>query len=180
MVKKTHKGHLVHKYLPEFVYGSIDGIITTFAIIAGVIGAALNPIIILILGFANLFADGFSMASSNYLSQKSENQLIKIRKGKVRKKPLNTAIATFLAFILIGIIPLISFVLASITKSSYLIEQQFNLSFILTGFALLIVGAVRGEIAGKNKFRTAFETLIIGGIASLLAFGIGYIIQMII
>ena len=66
------RGNFSQRYLPEFVYGSIDGIVTTFAVVAGAVGATLSPAIILILGFANLFADGFSMAISNYLSIKSQ------------------------------------------------------------------------------------------------------------
>ena len=66
-----------HSYLPEFVYGGIDGTITTFAVVSGVVGASLSSAIILILGFANLFADGFSMAVSNYLSTQSRNDLEK-------------------------------------------------------------------------------------------------------
>ena len=53
-------------YLPDLVYGANDGIITTFAVVFGVIGAALSERVILILGFANLLADGFSMGASNY------------------------------------------------------------------------------------------------------------------
>lgn len=72
-----------HKYLPDFVYGGIDGSVTTFAIVAGVTGASLSPTIVLILGFANLFADGFSMAVSNYLSSKSRKEFAdKIRKSE--------------------------------------------------------------------------------------------------
>ena len=56
---QTHK--FERKYLSEFVYGGIDGIVTTFAVVAGAVGASLSSGIILILGFANLFADGFSM-----------------------------------------------------------------------------------------------------------------------
>lgn len=59
-------------YLPEFVYGGIDGSVTTFAIVAGAYGADLSTTIILILGFANLLADGFAMSVGNYLSTKSE------------------------------------------------------------------------------------------------------------
>jgi VIT1/CCC1 family predicted Fe2+/Mn2+ transporter len=51
------------KYSVEnFVYGAIDGAVTTFAVVTGVIGASLSPSIIVKLGFANLLADGFSMA----------------------------------------------------------------------------------------------------------------------
>jgi vacuolar iron transporter family protein len=60
------------KYLPEIVYGSIDGIVTTFAVVAGSAGADLSISVVLILGMANLFADGLSMAIGSYLSKKSE------------------------------------------------------------------------------------------------------------
>ena len=59
-------------YLRDWVYGGIDGAITTFAIVAGVIGAELSARVILILGLANLLADGFSMAAGNYSATKSE------------------------------------------------------------------------------------------------------------
>ncbi len=60
------------EYLGEFVYGGIDGAVTTFAVVAGAVGAELSMSIILILGFANLLADGFSMSVGAYLSTKSE------------------------------------------------------------------------------------------------------------
>ena len=59
-------------YLRDFVYGGIDGSVTTFAVVTGVVGARLSPTIILILGVANLLADGFSMAASNYLGTRTE------------------------------------------------------------------------------------------------------------
>jgi len=59
-------------YLRDFVYGGIDGAVTTFAVVAGTIGANLPIHIILILGGANLVADGFSMAASNYLGTRAE------------------------------------------------------------------------------------------------------------
>jgi VIT1/CCC1 family predicted Fe2+/Mn2+ transporter len=61
-----------HNYIRDFIYGGIDGAVTTFAVVAGVAGAALQWHIVLILGFANLVADGFSMAASNYLGTKAE------------------------------------------------------------------------------------------------------------
>ena len=59
-------------YLRDWIYGGIDGTVTTFAIVAGVVGAHLSASILLILGFANLLADGFAMAASNYSGTKSE------------------------------------------------------------------------------------------------------------
>ncbi|MBI1936078.1 VIT1/CCC1 transporter family protein [Candidatus Woesearchaeota archaeon] len=64
------------QYLGEFVYGAIDGTITTFAVVAGAAGAALSPGIVVILGFANLLADGFSMASGNFLSERAQRDFV--------------------------------------------------------------------------------------------------------
>lgn len=71
-----------YNWLPDFVYGGIDGAVTTFAVVAGVVGAHLSTPIILILGFANLLADGFSMSVGKYLSDKAELD----RMGRIREK----------------------------------------------------------------------------------------------
>eukprot|EP01119_Soliformovum_irregulare_P019967 TRINITY_DN6410_c1_g2_i1.p1 TRINITY_DN6410_c1_g2~~TRINITY_DN6410_c1_g2_i1.p1 ORF type:complete len:266 (+),score=73.52 TRINITY_DN6410_c1_g2_i1:138-935(+) len=60
------------KYIKDVVYGGLDGIITTFAIVSGVAGAKLSVSVVLILGLANLLADGFSMAVGNYMGTQSE------------------------------------------------------------------------------------------------------------
>lgn len=64
---------LAENYLKDAVYAASDGIVTTFAIVAGVVGASLSPLVVLILGFANVLADGISMAAGNYLGSKSES-----------------------------------------------------------------------------------------------------------
>ena len=73
---KIHQNHPFFErfqaYLGEFVYGGIDGSVTTFAVVAGSVGAGLESVIIIILGFANLLADGFAMSVGAYLSTKSE------------------------------------------------------------------------------------------------------------
>lgn len=61
-----------HNYIRDFIYGGVDGAVTTFAVVSGVAGAELSTKIVLILGFANLVADGFSMAASNYLGTRAE------------------------------------------------------------------------------------------------------------
>lgn len=68
--------------LEDFVYGATDGAVTTFAVVAGVVGASLSPAIVLILGFANLLADGFSMAVGNYLATKAQREYIE----RIKKK----------------------------------------------------------------------------------------------
>jgi VIT1/CCC1 family predicted Fe2+/Mn2+ transporter len=64
-----------HSYLRDFIYGAIDGIVTTFAIVAGVAGAGLSATVVIILGVANLVADGFSMGVSNFLATRAEHQV---------------------------------------------------------------------------------------------------------
>lgn len=68
---------VLHKYLSEFVYGGMDGCITTFAVVSGAIGASMDTSIILILGFANLLADGFAMSVGAYLSAESDKKMYK-------------------------------------------------------------------------------------------------------
>lgn len=79
------------QYLPEFVYGGIDGIVTTFAVVAGATGANLDISIVLILWFANLLADGFSMSVGSYLSKKSEQATYekhkKIEEREIDQRP---------------------------------------------------------------------------------------------
>jgi VIT1/CCC1 family predicted Fe2+/Mn2+ transporter len=63
-------------HFEDFIYGSFDGSVTTFAVVAGAVGASLSPVIVLILGFANLAADGFSMAAGNYQATKARIEFI--------------------------------------------------------------------------------------------------------
>lgn len=80
---KHHEAHIhgenkwfsrFQDYIGEFIYGGIDGSVTTFAVVAGAAGAQLESSVVLILGFANLFADGFAMSVGSYLSTKSEKE----------------------------------------------------------------------------------------------------------
>lgn len=79
-----------HNYLRDWIYGGIDGAVTTLAVVTGVAGAQLSPWIILALGFANLFADGFSMAASNYLGTKSEHDDLR-RLQEIEKRHIELA-----------------------------------------------------------------------------------------
>jgi VIT1/CCC1 family predicted Fe2+/Mn2+ transporter len=162
------KNLFYRKYVDEFVYGGMDGTVTTFAIVAGAVGAALNPVVILILGFANLFADGFSMAASNYLSIKSRNEVEQIAVDH----PLKSAVATFISFIVIGFIPLFSFVFS--------FQSPFLISAILTMIAFALIGAVKGTITGKNRFYSSLETLLIGILAAGIAYFVGVFLKSIV
>ena len=78
-ILKINKIKTLKWHFEDFIYGSIDGAVTTFAIVAGVIGAGLSPGIVLILGFANLFADGFAMAAANYQATKAKREFIEMK-----------------------------------------------------------------------------------------------------
>jgi VIT1/CCC1 family predicted Fe2+/Mn2+ transporter len=72
-IRERLEGGPLHRYTRDWVYGGIDGSVTTFAVVAGVVGAQLAPGVILIIGMANILADGFSMAASNFLGTKTEH-----------------------------------------------------------------------------------------------------------
>jgi VIT1/CCC1 family predicted Fe2+/Mn2+ transporter len=77
-------------YLRDGVYGGIDGAVTTFAVVSGVTGADLSARVILILGFANLLADGFSMAAGNYLATSVEREQVE-RLGAIERHHIDAA-----------------------------------------------------------------------------------------
>lgn len=174
-METNQNNDLFHKkYLGEFVYGAMDGTVTTFAVVASSVGATLSPTIILILGFANLLADGFSMASSNYLSTKAKNDMEKIQSNE----PLKTGLATFVSFVLIGFIPLLSFVLARFNPQ---IEQRsFLISTILTGFAFVVIGLIKGKVSNISPIRSSSETLFVGMLAAAIAYGVGVFLKSLV
>lgn len=152
------------KYLPEIVYGSIDGTVTTFAIVSGVAGASLSATLVLILGLANVLADGFSMASSNYLSERSKFENKKIQ-------AFRSSLVTFFSFIFIGIIPILPFL------TNFEDKNKFLLSCFFTGFTFIIIGYVKGKISGQNKLASSFETFLVGGFAATIAYIVGYLLK---
>ncbi len=217
-------------HFDDFIYGSIDGAVTTFAIVAGVVGAGLSPGIILILGFANLFADGFSMAAANFQASKARNEFIQMKrkqeeweidnlqneeKKEIReiyrkkgfkdelleeivriitsrrkvwvdtmmkeelgliedeKKPVDSSVSTFLGFNVIGIIPLIPFIIFFAFDSNLNLDA-FLFSTISVAIAFFIVGMIKAKIVKKSKIRSGIYTLIIGGIAATVAYMVGY------
>src|SRR3954470_21067667 len=90
-------------YIRDLVYGANDGIVTTFAVVAGVAGGALSARSVLIVGVANLAADGLSMAAGNFLSIRA-NEGARAADGLPEEEayPWKHAAATFLAFVIAG------------------------------------------------------------------------------
>ena len=154
-------------YIVEVIYGANDGIVTTFAVVAGVAGAALDPAIVLILGIANLFADGFSMGMSNYLSQRSAIDYETARElvSTVDKPPAYTAFVTFLAFVVAGWTPLLPYVLA--------LGPTFPVSVAATGAAFFVVGASRSLVTERRWYAAGGEMFAVGMTAAGVAYAIG-------
>lgn len=166
--EKIHdKGLRVH----SLVVSANDGITTTFAVVAGSLGAALSPTVVLVLGFANLFADGLSMATGAYLGVKTEIEFEEghHQKVKIGKEPIKNAITTFISFVIAGFIPLIPFV--------YKMTNNFMVSSVLVVCSLFLVGIIRGVMTQKNIFKTALENTYIGGAAALIAYSVGYLVR---
>lgn len=220
------------QYIKSFVYGGMDGIITTFAVVAGVVGASLSSNVILILGIANLLADGLSMAIGDFLSTKAEIQyknnerlreawevdnypqgekleLVQLYMEKGLSKedseqiteiiskdkkvwvdvmmveelglieedesPLKNALVTFFSFAFFGFIPILAYLLAR--KINFIAENVFVFDCILTGFTLLVLGAVKAKVTGVNWFKSCLETLIVGGLAAGVAYAVGVLLS---
>lgn len=235
VVKKTHGLSAGYNWMPDFVYGGMDGAVTTFAVVAGVEGASLSLSVVLILGFANLLADGFSMAVGKYSSDKSETELFEkikdIEFGHLKSKteheteevreimagygfkgkdleravkvitsnpegwvdlmmrnefhmtqesvePLKGALVTFGSFLLVGFIPLVSYVFKPVLGLDG--NQTFVLTIAMTLFALFVVGAIKSRFSLQGWFLSGVSTAFIGGSAAAIAYLVGYFLRVLV
>ena len=209
-------------YIKDFIYGANDGIITTFAIVTGASGAGFSPLVVIVLGFANLFADGFSMAASNYLGSSSEAALFREEEKReireVEEKPdvereevreistatkmtetiasnknfwvdfmmryevemlpgessIKSAVITFCAFVVIGSLPLLPFIILSANGITIFY------SVISTGVALFVTGALRSIFTKKHWFISGLEMFFIGGVAAAVSYFVGYGLKLLV
>ena len=221
-----------HSYLKDFVYGAIDGTVTTFAVVSGVAGAGLDARIVIVLGLANLLGDGFSMGASNYLGTKTEEQLReKIREMELRHirnnpegereeireiyrrkgfegedldraveiitsdeerwvntmmvdelgqtlegpSPIIAAVTTFIAFCVVGLLPLLAFIYGYFVPTEEL--TLYWTSVAITALAFFSVGTTKSVFVNQSWIRSGMETLIVGGIAALLAYLVGLLLK---
>lgn len=219
-------------YIRDFVYGGIDGAVTTFAVVTGVAGAGFSSTVIIVLGLANILADGFSMAVSNYLGTKADNQHLANERreelAEIEANPegereeirqifaakgfsgeqledvvnvitadkqqwvdtmlqeehglqlqshnaIKAGLVTFLAFAVVGALPLIPFLLNLFADG--LIPQPFLWSCGITAMAFFSVGALKGRFVNHSWRYSGLETLIVGGIAALLAYIVGLLLS---
>ncbi|HLU49335.1 MAG TPA: VIT1/CCC1 transporter family protein [Planctomycetota bacterium] len=221
-----------HSYLKDFVYGAIDGTVTTFAVVSGVAGAQLSSGIVLVLGLANLLGDGFSMAVSNFLGTRSEEELReRIRRreewhvrvipegereeirqifaakgfegedlervvdvitsdvqqwvdtmvaeeyglGLAGPSPWRAALSTFTAFVLVGFLPLVSFVLTQLSVIDA--ARAFTWSAAMTAVTFFLIGAAKGRVVHGSWYRSGVETLFVGGSAAAIAYIVGLLLR---
>jgi vacuolar iron transporter family protein len=167
-VKRFRKG----EYIGDFVYGANDGIVTTFAVVAGATGALLSPGIIVILGFANLLADGFSMGASNFLAIRTEQEMAK-KKSEINV-PFQHGVVTLGAFVIAGVVPLLPYLFG------FSVAQQFFISSALAGTMFFLVGAARTLITKGNAIKAGLEMLLIGGVAAFVAYGVGWAVKILV
>jgi len=218
-------------YVRDLIYGAIDGAVTTFAIAAGAIGADLTGGVIVVLGLANLFADGLSMAASNFLGTRADREIVEElrrleseqidlvpdgEREEVRQlyaakgfegadlervvevitadrdrwldtmlqeehgvqlegpAPLSAATATFIAFLVVGAVPLLPFF---VDEFAVELSRPFLWSAVLTAGAFVAVGAAKGVTLGGRIGRSAAETLAVGGLAATAAWVVGYVLR---
>ena len=171
-------------YLSEFVYGGIDGCVTTFAVVAGAYGAELSSSIVIILGFANLLADGFAMSVGAYLSHKTEQEAFlkgednsALSIGNTMKSPLKIGGVTYFSFILIGVIPLLIYVIDYIRPIP---GNLFIIAAILTGLGFVFIGWLKSYVNRVSYIKGIVETVILGAIAAVVAYFIGDFLESII
>lgn len=231
-VKQRLEDGAPQSYLKDMVYGGIDGTITTFAVVSGVVGAELAPGIVVILGLANLFADGFSMAVSNFLGTKAEQQFLHmIRKEEENEidlipegereeirqiyaakgfegelleqvvdvitsneqvwvdtmlleehgllldgpEPKKAAWWTFVAFLVAGIIPVAPFIVNLLVDGG--ISSPFLWSSIATAATFFAIGIYKARVVGGSTLKAGLETVAVGGMAAVLAYGIGWLLR---
>jgi VIT1/CCC1 family predicted Fe2+/Mn2+ transporter len=159
---------LARHYLRDLVYGANDGIITTFAVVAGVAGGALSGRAVLIVGAANLLADGLSMGVGNYLGIRSDESARAAQAlPEEEALPIRHGVATFLAFVAVGTVPLLPYFFGSIDA------PRFAVSSALTLAMLFAVGAARALVTIDRWWVAGLEMLGLGAVVAAGAYGAG-------
>lgn len=158
-------------FLRDAVFAANDGVITTFAVVAGAQGASLGATVVIVLGFANLFADGVSMASGIYLGVKSEVEYEEAydRKHAFIHPPLPHGLVTFASFIISGLVPLLPYL--------FDLKNRFIASSLIVAVSLFFVGALRTFFTKKHWLREGSEMFFVGGLAAVVAYLAGFLLE---
>ncbi len=162
-------------YIRDLVYGANDGIITTFAVVAGVAGGALSAAAVLIVGAANLAADGVAMGVGNLLAIRAhESALAADGLPEQEAYPWKHGTATLVAFVVAGVLPLVPYVLPMDDSA------RLPWSAALTMTALFGVGVSRAAITREPWWKTGAEMLLLGGIVALAAYSAGALVAYLV
>jgi vacuolar iron transporter family protein len=162
-------------YVRDLVYGANDGIITTFAVVAGIAGGALSPAAVLIVGAANLAADGLSMGVGNYLAIRADDSARQADNlPEEEAAPARHGFATFLAFATAGALPLLPFMFALPAAN------RDAASAIVSMAALFGVGALRTAVTTGRWWRVGLEVLALGMLVGIVAYGAGALVASIV
>jgi VIT1/CCC1 family predicted Fe2+/Mn2+ transporter len=162
-------------YIRDIVYAASDGLITTFAVVAGVWGAGLSSGVVLALGFANLFADGLSMAVGDYLGVKSERAALLADGYDEREETKHAARhggVTWLSFFVAGLVPLLPFMVPGFALQSAIVA-----SLVMTALTQFTMGALRSRITRRGWLRSGLEMLTLGALAGAVAFAAGLVVR---
>ena len=162
-------------YIRDLVYGANDGVITTFAVVAGVTGGTLSPVTVLVLGVANLLADGLSMGVGNYLGIRSDERVREAQQLPEQEAfPIRHGLATFVAFVMAGAVPLLPYVFYGIEVN------RFALSTVLSLAVLFIVGAARARVGTGSWWANGVEMLGLGVVVGAVAYYGGAFVSVLV
>ena len=162
---------IARHYIGDVIYGANDGLITTFAVVAGVAGGALSPKAVLIVGTANLLADGLSMGIGNYLSIRSHESARAAQDlPEEEAAPARHGAATFLAFAIAGALPLLPYAVDAPS------QVRFYVSVVLTFVALFAIGSSRSLVTVDRWWTAGLEMLLLGAVVAAAAYGSGALV----
>jgi len=158
-------------YIRDLIYGANDGVITTFAVVAGVTGGTLLPRTVLVLGVANLLADGLSMGVGNYLGIRSDERVREAQQLPEQEAfPIRHGLATFIAFVTAGAVPLLPYLF----PNSY--ADRFVVSAARSFTVLFVVGAGRSRVGTGTWWMNGLEMLGLGLIVGAVAYYAGALV----
>jgi VIT1/CCC1 family predicted Fe2+/Mn2+ transporter len=163
-VEPTGLSATARHYIRDLVYGANDGIITTFAVVSGATGGSLPAAAVLIIGAANLAADGMSMGVGNLQAIRAHER-VREAQGLPEEEayPWKHGIATLVAFIAAGAVPLLPFLIGAAARPVW--------STGLTFLALFGIGAARATLTTEPWWRAGLETLSLGALVAGAAYG---------
>jgi VIT1/CCC1 family predicted Fe2+/Mn2+ transporter len=162
-------------YIRDLVYGASDGIITTFAVVGGVAGGSLSATAVLVIGAANLAADGVSMGVGNFQAIRAhEHARATELLPEEEAYPWKHGLATLVAFMVAGAVPLLPYAIPG--------DGQTRLAWStgLTMAAMFLLGALRAAVTMERWWKTALETLGLGLIVAATAYAAGALVAAII